>query len=213
MVRYLTGVSNAAVRAIARLEDIGLLVTPDTKYDAQVDDYPAWAADNGCFAHPETCGGKAYLRWLDSFTPEQRARALFATAPDVVGNAVETLARSAPAMPKIRALGYKVALVAQDGLEQLDVPWAEFDVLFIGGSTEWKLSPAARALTREAKARGKTVHMGRVNSYKRLKIADDFGVDTADGTFLKFGPTENLGRLLNWFTKLRAARSAERQAA
>lgn len=45
-----------------------------------------------------------------------------------------------------------------------------FDVLFLGGSTAWKLGSAARRLTTEAKARGKQVHMGRVNSLKRLML-------------------------------------------
>jgi hypothetical protein len=54
--------------------------------------------------------------------------------------------------------------------------------------------------------------MGRVNSFKRLKIADDFGCATVDGTFLKFAPTQNLRRLLAWFDKLRAVRAAEERA-
>ena len=85
------------------------------------------------------------------------------------GDAAATLTRSAPFLPAIRALGYPAALVAQDGLEDLDVPWDDFDVLFIGGSTEWKLGPHARALAAEAKARGKGVHMGRVNSQRRRR--------------------------------------------
>lgn len=216
MVRYLTGVSTPLVRAIAHEADLGLLVTPDTSYHLQVKDFPFWAADNACFNHPERFVTEEYLAWLGNFPLPQRKACLFATAPDVlntlpdgtkVGDAAATLRRSLPVLPAIRELGFKAALVAQDGLEDLFVPWLLFDVLFIGGSTEWKLSDHARDLSREAIRRGKTVHMGRVNSYKRLKIADSFGCDTADGTFLKFGPTENLGRLLSWFDKLRADRA------
>lgn len=204
MIRYITGVSNEAVKAVAHEHGIGLLATPDNSYHLLVSEYPYWAADNACFNHPERFVTEEYLAWLDAFTLPQRAACLFATAPDVVGDAEATLARSLPVLPQIRELGFKAALVAQDGLENLDVPWDAFDVLFIGGSTEWKLSDAARELSREAIRRGKAVHVGRVNSYKRLKISDSFGAATADGTFLKFAPTENLGRLLNWFTKLRA---------
>lgn len=212
MVRYLTGVSTPIVRPVARKHNLGLLLTPDTHYEKQVDDYPFWAADNACFNHPERFVVTDYLRWLSRFPVAQRARCLFATAPDVVGNAAATLERSLPVLPLLRSLGYPAALVAQDGLELLPVPWGRFDVLFIGGTTEWKLSAAAQQLAAQARQRGKRVHMGRVNSFKRLKLADDFGCDTVDGTFLKFGPTQNLSRLLAWFDKLRTLRAAEQRA-
>ncbi len=101
-------------------------------------------------------------------------------------------------MPQIRALGYRVAFVAQDGQESLPVPWDEFDALFIGGSTEWKLGPHAREIAAEAKRRGKWLHMGRVNSERRFKYAAAIGCDSADGTYLTFGPDVNLPKLLSW---------------
>jgi hypothetical protein len=173
---------------------IGYIDTP-----AQGNKRPAgvvWCADNGCFGKGYP-GDEKWLGWL-----EKNAYAaddcLFATAPDVVGDAAATLERSAPFLPMIRALGYPAALVAQDGLEDLEVPWSEFDVLFIGGSTEWKLGPAARQLIREAKQRGKWVHMGRVNSERRYRYANDLGCDSVDGTYLTFGPDINLPKLLAW---------------
>lgn len=115
-----------------------------------------------------------------------------------VADAEATLARSAPWLPVIRALGYPAALVAQDGLQDLTVPWDDFDVLLVGGSTTWKLSPHAARIATEAKRRGKRVHMGRVNSGRRWGIAELFECDSVDGTFLAFGPDVNLGRLLSW---------------
>ena len=117
----------------------------------------------------------------------------------VLGDAAATIERSARFVYRVRAwFGLPVALVAQDGLERLDVPWPWFDVLFLGGSTDWKLGPAARALTAEAKRRGKRVHMGRVNSLKRLRYADAIGCDSTDGTCLTYAPDANLPRLLAW---------------
>lgn len=52
----------------------------------------------------------------------------------------------------------------------------------IGGSTGWKLGPAARALVCEAKRRGQWVRMGRVNSLKRIAYAAEIGCDSIDGT-------------------------------
>ena len=85
------------------------------------------------------------------------------------------------------------------------MPWAEFDVLFIGGTTEFKLGPGARALIDEAVARGIPVHMGRVNSRKRLVYAHVAGCASVDGTYLKFGPDVNLVRLLRWMNEIHAA--------
>lgn len=191
---YLANPCGPAV--IAAMEDtrLGYIDTP-----AQGNRRPAgvsWCADNGCFGKGYP-GDALWLAWLER-NAYAAADCLFATAPDVVGNAAATLDRSLPFLPRIRALGYPAALVAQDGLEDLEVPWDEFDVLFIGGSTEWKLGAAARALTKEAKARGKWVHMGRVNSEKRYRYAHEIGCDSVDGTYLTFGPDTNLPKLLSW---------------
>jgi len=155
-----------------------------------------WCADNGCFGKGYP-GDDKWLGWLEK-NAHDASTCLFATAPDVVGDAPATLARSLPFLPKIRGLGYPAALVAQDGLEDLDIPWDAFDVLFIGGSTEWKLGHHARKIIRKAKARGKWVHMGRVNSERRYKYAHELGCDSVDGTYLTFGPDTNLPKLLAW---------------
>ena len=153
-----------------------------------------WCADNGRFGKGWP-GAEAWWAWIARQDP---AGCLFATAPDVVGDAAATLVESLPWLPRIRSLGVPAALVAQDGLEALSVPWSEFDVLFIGGSTIWKLGHHARALAAEAKRHGKRVHMGRVNSARRYRYALDIGCDTADGTFLTFGPDRNLPKVLSW---------------
>lgn len=191
---YLANPCSAAVLDAMAAERLGFIDTP-----AQRRSRPPgliWCADNGCFGKGYP-GDAKWFAWLESHAHEA-ATCLFATAPDIVGDAAGTLARSAPFLPRIRALGYPAALVAQDGLESLQVPWDDFDVLFIGGSTEWKLGAAARVLTAEAKARGKWVHMGRVNSGKRYRYAHSIGCDSVDGTYLTFGPNKNLPKLLAW---------------
>jgi len=174
---------------------IGCIVTP--KQGNRLPQGTRWSADNGCFGagYP---GDAAWLAWLGTYTPEERARCHFAVAPDVVGDAKATLDRSMPWLPKIRALGYPAAFVAQDGLEHLNIPWDAFDVLFIGGTTAWKLGPAARQLVAQAKALGKWVHAGRVNSQRRYVYMAAIGCDSADGTYIAFGPDRNLPQVLAW---------------
>ena len=158
-----------------------------------------WCADNGCYGKGYP-GDVAWFGWLESQMADAGSCA-FATAPDAVGDATATLARSGPWLSRVRSLGYPVALVAQDGLESLPVPWDDFDVLFIGGTTTWKLGSGPRSLVQVAAARGMPVHMGRVNSLRRLRYAVDIGCTSADGTYLTFGPDTNLPKLLRWLEK------------
>lgn len=194
-MRYFANPSTQRIRDEMMADALGMIATP--KQGNGLPPGVVWCADNGCFGKGYP-GDDAWLAWLASYTPEQVARCAFATAPDVVGDAAATTERSAPWLPRIRALGYPAAYVAQNGLEGLPVPWQDFDVLFLGGDTEWKLGPHARALVAEAKRRGKGVHMGRVNSERRLRYADHIGCDSGDGTFLVFGPDVNLPRLSAW---------------
>jgi hypothetical protein len=187
-----------AVIDAMQAQTIGYIDTP-----AQGNKRPlgvTWCADNGCFGKGYP-GDEKWLAWLAA-NAYAASDCIFATAPDVVGDSAATLERSKPWLQPIRDLGYPAALVAQDGLEDLEVPWDHFDVLFIGGSTEWKLGAAARALVKEARGRGKQVHMGRVNSLRRYRYAEAIGCDTVDGTFLTFGPEKNLSRLRGWIENL-----------
>lgn len=154
-----------------------------------------WCADNGCFG--KGFNEDRWFSWLEANAGDADTCA-FATAPDVVGDAMGSIARSLPWFEPIRSLGYRVAFVAQDGLEDCEIPWHEFDALFIGGSTEWKLGAACREIVAEANRRGKWVHGGRVNSLKRYQYMEAIGCDSVDGTYLTFGPDTNLPKLLGW---------------
>lgn len=157
-----------------------------------------WAADNGAFGavYP---GDDEFLEWLASMPV---ATCLFATAPDVVCDHQRTYRRSDRVIPAIRDLGYPVAFAAQNGARPYNVPWRDLDVLFLGGDTEWKIGPAARELAGEAHRLGKRVHMGRVNTLRRLRYAEHIAVDTVDGTFLTYGPRENLPRLERYLRRV-----------
>ena len=158
-----------------------------------------WAVDNGCFVRPDLYSDKKYLSWLRKLPSKN---CLFATAPDVVGNAKETLKRSLPMLPKLRSAGYQAAFIAQDGATE-DLPWDEFDCLFIGGTTDWKLSQQAGDLIAHAKKRSKWIHVGRVNSYRRIKAISVLGADSCDGTFLAFAPDKNLPIVIQWLRKIK----------
>ena len=154
-----------------------------------------FAADNGCFVQAEKYTDDGFLSWLDRL---ERKGCLFAAAPDVVGDAEATKERAYPMLPKIQSLGFKAAYVCQDGELPSTLDWGKVDAIFIGGSTEWKLSQPAAALVAEAKRKNKWVHMGRVNSFQRMRLAAAIGCDSVDGTMLAFAPDENKAKLDNW---------------
>lgn len=161
---------------------LGRLLTPRHDCSAHEHDGLSWAADNDCFGRLDPL---AYTAMLDRIAGSP-GRCLFVAVPDVVADARSTahlfeLWWRAPARR-----GLPLALVAQDGLEHLGrwlaLVWPRIDALFLGGSTAWKLGACAEALAREAKARGKWVHMGRVNSARRIAYAASIGCDSVDGT-------------------------------
>lgn len=177
---------------------LGCIVTP--AQGNRIPDGVEVCADNGCFGKGFP-GEAAWYEWVQSLPLE---RCHFVVVPDVVADAYGTLLRSEPWLDRIRALDVPVAYVAQDGCEYVGIPWERIDVLFIGGSTEWKLGPEAREVIAEAKHLGKWVHMGRVNSRTRLRLADAIGCDSADGTYIAFGPDRNLPRMLSWLDEIAA---------
>ena len=178
--------------------EFGLMATPASGYDLGRLPGVTWAADNGCFSG--TWNEAKWWAWLQRWA-HLADTCLFAVAPDVVGDHATTVERSAPWLPLIAELGYQRAFVAQDGWDETTAPWDDFEALFIGGSTEFKEGAAAEAAAAAAIARGKTVHMGRVNSGRRVAIARRFGCASCDGTFLAFGPDKNIIRLRSFLSR------------
>lgn len=222
---YFANPSTQAVRDAMSLGELGCIVTP-----AQGNRIPPGAvvcADNGKFGDGWP-GRDAYLRWLSGLQPFA-AQVLFAVVPDVPGDMGATLTEFASYLPHVRALGFRVALAFQNGAERAELPWQDFEVVFLGGLpecipcgyvrppddrkrkacplcgrrlAEWKLSAAAAALGAEGKRRGKWVHMGRVNSEKRLVHASFRGWDSADGTCVARAPDKYLSEARGWMRKV-----------
>lgn len=201
-MRYLATANSPEIRAAIDTGELGMLTSPSGGRLPR----PGclYAIDNDAF------GGRfdptRWVRFLGACRAVT-ARCAFAAAPDVVADAAATLELADRWVPTIRAAGLPAALVAQDGLEVLDVPWHHVDVLFIGGSTAWKLGPHARDLAAQARDRAVPVHVGRVNSERRIIYAAaappyGLGATWCDGTYLALGPRKNLPRLRRFLRAL-----------
>jgi hypothetical protein len=137
-----------------------------------------FAIDNGAFSRFDRQG---FIALLDSHRG-RRGTCKFVAVPDVVGSARRTLEVFEQWYGLLR--GWPLALVAQDGLEDLPIPWASIEAVFIGGSTTWKMSAEAAAVVKAGKALGKWVHFGRVNTPGRFEYAESLSCDSIDGTGL-----------------------------
>lgn len=162
--------------------EVGQLLTPLTQFKLQ--EGRRWAMDNGAYSGFQEANFLSLLRRERDHASE----CLFVALPDVVGSALRTAEcfrrwRSAHAF---ELEGYRLALVAQDGLESIEMSptWDEFSVLFIGGTDAFKTSRGAEQLIRAAQIMGKWVHVGRVNAPSRFDWALRMGVDSVDGSGL-----------------------------
>jgi len=151
-----------------------------------------WAADLGCEDGPEyvkRLDPDTALPWLDSMLP-YRARCLFVTVPDVLENAMRTI--DAYWRWNQHFAGWPLAFVAQDGQERLAFPDNDWQVLFVGGSTDWKLGIGCEDVIQRAQALGKQIHIGRVNywrryaHFRRMLGSEEW---TCDGTRIRFEGT------------------------
>jgi hypothetical protein len=139
----------------------------------------SWACDNDSFSKAGF-DSAAFRRMLARIDGLPGCR--FVACPDVVCDPVATLARFAEWSPEIVATGQPVAFVGQDGCEDMELPWPDFGAFFVGGSDGWKESKAAMELCERAKSLGKWVHVGRVNTFRRIRKLWDWGaVDSIDG--------------------------------
>lgn len=153
------------------------LLTPLTRYHPQKPDQH-FAIDNGAYSGFDSAAFFALLEREKA----RRNLCRFVAVPDVVGSARRTL--EVFRHYEQHLAGWNKALVAQDGLENFDIPWSQIAAVFIGGSTEWKLSKHAADVVRAAKILGKWVHAGRVNSPARFEYFEALGADSIDGTGL-----------------------------
>lgn len=190
---YLSGTKNKNMRQQLSDGTIGLLHTKRASYSLH--GVKVWAVDNGCFTG-QYPGDDVYMDWLET-QKSYASGCLFVAAPDVLGDAAATLANWPRMSKRIARAGWSPALVGQDGMSTLDLP-DDLPWLFVGGSTEWKLSLNCKALILAAQARGARIHIGRVNSARRYRRFADIGCDSADGTHIGFGPDKYLPQVLGW---------------
>lgn len=156
---------------------LGILLTPgnwNTVGSVLATGLP-WGIDNGAYSGFDPA---AFRRLVARAAGQPRL--LWVVCPDVIADARGTLALFGQWEGELRSAGLPLAFVLQDGQESLPLP--EAAAYFVGGSTRWKLSEHVGALAAEARRRGAGLHVGRVNSLRRLRFAHDLLADSVDGS-------------------------------
>jgi len=205
-VIYLATPSTPAVRDAMASGRLGAMLTAGSwrnLNDEASGRFPWIGLDNECFS-TKAWDEQRWVDWLHDMLP-RLPEVLFAVVPDVVGDHEATLERWYRYAPMVQHLGYPAAFVLQDGVTSEEIPWdSGIGAIFTGGSTEFKLSQTAWDIAQEARDRNVWTHLGRCNSFVRLRAAASGDLhgrgtyDSADGTYLAFGPDRNLPKLLSW---------------
>jgi hypothetical protein len=180
--------------------NMGVLLTPRNRnrFDHLIENGYYWAVDNSAFSEWDE---EAFCRLICKIARAGEYCCAWIAAPDVVGDHKATLERWKFWGPAIRSCKLAPAFVCQDGCTSKEIPY-EAPCVFLGGTTEWKMSKEARACVKAAHRADQFVHMGRVNSLKRLKVAYLWGCDSVDGSSLSRFPKTYIPKFLWWLQEM-----------
>lgn len=152
---------------------VGHLFSPEAQRGPY--EFCPYALDNGAFGHDDDWTPEPWVKLLD-WARLSGQRPSWALVPDRVGDRDATLARWDEFSPMLSEYGWPLAFAVQDGMTKRDVP-PDASVIFVGGSTKWKWDTY-----RQWCADFPRVHIGRVNTYRRLWDCHDAGAESTDGT-------------------------------
>ena len=114
---------------------------------------------------------------------------LFAVVPDMPYDAATTMRRYQFWIKQCRSLApeWRWGIAVQDGMNAQDIErlgvgvMPQHDAVCVGGSSEWK-DATIRMWATWCRERGVWCHVLRVNDQARLRLCQDEGVNSVDGT-------------------------------
>lgn len=156
---------------------IGWMMSPPSGFQEPRRWLP-YAIDNGKFAawnSGKPWDENGFLKLLNRCRLS-RYKPMWIVVPDEVGSVHLTESLWYLYESKLREYGWPLAYVVQDGANERRVP-KEADLVFVGGTTEWKW----RNVERFASAFPR-VHVGRVNNIDKIEYCARAGVESCDGS-------------------------------
>lgn len=180
MMAYASRTGTRRTLAALRAAGWGLMVS--AKGSLRTEGFPRWCLDNGAWSSHQQAqpfDEAAFLRAYEKIAPG----ADFCVLPDIVEGGLHSLEFSLLWRERLGTPFCPLLLAVQDGMCVADVERLIGNQLgiFIGGSTRFKEDtlPMWSALAHE---RGAHLHVGRVNSARRIALCHMANVDSIDGT-------------------------------
>jgi len=178
---------------------LGWIVGPNAYKKHRFWPWISYALDNDAFA--AWTNGKpwdegAFFEMLQE-TKLQPVKPLWVIVPDVVGDLEATKNNWKQYADRIAGFGWPLAFAVQDGMTREDVP-TDAAVVFVGGSDDrnWKWRTAHYWCDHFER-----VHIGRVNSVRRVRYSEKIGAESADGSSWFRDPSRSrLKDLENWLS-------------
>ena len=197
-MRYLIGSASlpSFEKIQARIPDCGMLLQPKSWRKP----HGVYACDNGVYAAWIKGRGwdqqmhNDYLRMLAKISRDNLP--LWVLLPDAVANWHRTVELARIYLPIIRQAGLAVAIALQDGCSFEQALEFTPECAFVAGSDRWKEDNVAPACS-FFRPKGISVHVGRVNTRRRLIICQIAGADSVDGTSLNRWRNANLALIAN----------------
>ncbi len=193
MIYYAAAANGTTMDRLADLR-FRILITPQRRTDTEM----KYAIDNGAWANGGNCNLDAFSDTLNRYG----YGADWAIAPDVVCGGMESLALSVEWAPHVRQF-CPVYLAVQNGMRTADIePYTHlFDGIAVGGDTQWKeqTTPQWAEFARRHQVK---VHVLRVNTLARLRLAYHCGVDSVDGSGVTKFPIKHGGKVRQWMNDL-----------
>lgn len=142
----------------------------------------SFALDNGAwtaYQRDEVFDVDAFRYALD----ELGDSADFVVAPDIVEGGVSSLKMSVGWLPELTGRCNLTLIAVQDGIVPDDIrPLLQGNIgVFVGGSTAWKIHSMPQWGRLKAET-GCYLHVGRVNSRRRIRMCGIAGADSFDGS-------------------------------
>ena len=179
-------VTSAAIARRFPADDIGIILCDHnlnaTEWDVVLDNgaYVAWKNE-------VEWDEKSWLQLAQKVSARDRVQ--WAVVPDVVTDREATLRSYQRWAQHMRCdLGFNLAIAVQDGMTPTDIPTGAGDsirpdVIFVGGSTDWKWKTLRTWTTAFDR-----IHVGKVNTLRQLTAAHDAGAESVDGSGFSFAP-------------------------
>lgn len=141
-----------------------------------------YALDNGAwtsYQQGERFDEQAFGKAVDKLGE----RADWIVLPDIVAGGMESLDFSLKWMDRLAGIPTKLLLAVQNGMTPEDVRELLSPAvgIFVGGDTDWKLK-TVNAWGVLARRRNCHLHVGRVNSARRISLSAAAGANSFDGT-------------------------------